>query len=172
MKNVYLTGFMGTGKTTLGEILSRKLGREFVEMDRVIEAREGKKITDIFAERGERYFRNREQEFLKELAAKTDLVVSCGGGLICHPGNLTLLKASGRIFSLKASSSTIYERIKKYTHRPLLNVVDPLKRIEELLVKREPYYQQADYAINTEQISPQEAADKIIAILKAEKTVA
>jgi len=112
MKNVYLTGFMGTGKTTVGRILAKKLNREFIETDEVIELREGSKIVDIFAKKGEGHFRELEKSLLGELSLKEDLIVSCGGGLICGEENLILLKKSGIVFSLTASAQIIYQRTK------------------------------------------------------------
>jgi len=165
MRNIYLVGFMGTGKTAIGKILAKSLGKDFVEMDEVIEQKEGRPIVDIFKDPGESHFRKLEKKLLVELSQKTDLVVSCGGGLICDDQNLKILKESGTVFNLKSSPQKIYERTKKYAHRPLLNVTDPVKQIEELLKKREPYYSQAHYTIESEEQSPQEVAQDIIKIL-------
>jgi len=165
MKNIYLVGFMGTGKTVTGKVLADKLKREFVEVDELIEQAQGKPITDIFAQEGEAHFRALEKKALKELSLKQGLVVSCGGGLICNEDNLKLLKETGWVFCLKASPGTIYERTKKYAHRPLLNVKDPLKKIEELLKQRASYYSRAHYSIDTEKVKPSVVADKIIAII-------
>jgi shikimate kinase len=92
-------------------------------------------------------------------------VVSCGGGLVCDEENLRILKETGTVFNLKASAQILYERTKKHKHRPLVNVEDPLSKIEELLKKREPYYNQAHYSIETEGIAPLEVANRIINIL-------
>jgi shikimate kinase len=165
MKNIYLVGFMGTGKTTVGKILAAKLDREFVEMDAVIESRQGSAITDIFANKGEIYFRRLESELLKELSVRENLVISCGGGLICNRGNLKLLKDSGIVVALSASVSITYERTKKYTCRPILNVENPRERIEELLKERAPYYAQAHHMIDTDNASAEKIADKIISFL-------
>jgi shikimate kinase len=165
MKNIYLVGFMGTGKTTVGKILARQLNKEFVEMDEAIEARQGKKIVDIFAFSGEPYFRKLEKELLKELSTKSDLVVSCGGGLICDEENLKMLKENGTVFNLTAKAKSIYARTKQYRNRPLLNVGSPLKKIRELLKQREPYYAQAHYRIDTDSISVKEVARRIIDIV-------
>jgi len=81
MQNIYLVGFMGTGKTAVGEILAKRLAREFIEMDAAIEEKEGSKIVDIFAKQGEAYFRSLEKALLGELSKREDLVISCGGGL-------------------------------------------------------------------------------------------
>lgn len=157
---------MGTGKTIVGRILAKKLKKSFVEMDGLIEEREERKIAEIFEIKGESYFRKSERELLLELSGKSDLVISCGGGLTCNDDNLRLMKKTGITFCLSASASTIYERTKNTAHRPLLNVDNPLKQIEELLARRLPYYRQADYLIDTEGINPEEVAEKIISLLK------
>ena len=157
---------MGTGKTTVASILARRLSKDFLEMDEIIEERRGKKISEIFAEEGQEAFRNLEHQLLKEISGKTDLLVSCGGGLICREDNLKLLKASGIIVSLTASPAIIYERVKKYTHRPLLDVLDPLSRIKELLASRQAYYELADCVIDTNSRLPEEVADDIESALR------
>ena len=167
-KNIYLVGFMGTGKTTVGKILAKKLNREFVEMDEEIEKREGKKIVDIFRLFGEPYFRKVEKEILKEIASCSNLVVSCGGGVIVDEENLKILKETGIVICLKAKPSIIYERTKKTKERPLLNVPDPLKKIKELLARRAPFYAKADYFVNTSTLTPEEVSEEIIKILKNE----
>ncbi|MCM8786703.1 MAG: shikimate kinase [Candidatus Omnitrophica bacterium] len=166
MKNIYLVGFMGTGKTTVGKFLAERIKKKFVEMDEEIEKKEGKKIVDIFKEKGEPYFRKLEKELLKELAKQSDLVVSCGGGLICDEENLEILKKSGLVINLLASPETIYERTRHSLDRPLLNVSKPLDRIKELLKKRRPFYRQAHYSIKTDTITADEVVEKIIKILK------
>ncbi|MFA5337703.1 MAG: shikimate kinase [Candidatus Omnitrophota bacterium] len=165
MKNIYLVGFMGTGKTIVGKILAGKLKLKFIEMDDTIEKEEGNPITEIFATKGEQYFRKLETSLLKKISKETNLVVSCGGGLICNEENLRMLKETGTTFNLAAEAKTIYERIKKHSHRPLLNVANPTLKIDELMHKRAQYYEQAHHTINTDEISPDEVADKIIDIL-------
>jgi shikimate kinase len=166
MKNIYLVGFMGTGKTTIAKILANKLSKKFVEMDRVIEQEEGKKVKDIFAEYGETYFRKLEKQLLDKLSSQTDLVVSCGGGLVCSEKNLKILKESGYLFSLYACPSSIFERVKNSNQRPLLNVENPLEKIGQLLRARNPYYEKAGLRVNTDKLSAQEAADYIVNLLE------
>jgi len=170
MKNIYLVGFMGTGKTYVGRILASRLKRTFIEMDETIEARQVKKIADIFAEFGEKHFRDLEHELLIELAEKQDLVVSCGGGLICHENNLKLLKSSGVMINLESSPEKIYERIKGNTQRPLLNVPNPLEKIRELFAERKVYYDQADLSVRSENETPEQVADNILEIIKSKLT--
>lgn len=165
MKNIYLVGFMGVGKTTVGKILAEKLKLRFIEMDDTIEKKENSPITEIFETKGEQYFRQLESSLLKKISKETNLVVACGGGLICNKENLKILKETGTVFNLAAQAKTIYERVKKHKHRPLLNVNNPMLRIDELIQERSQYYKQARHTINTANIAPDEVADKIIDIL-------
>lgn len=160
---------MGTGKTTVGKLLAKKLRKKFIELDAFIEKKEHKKIAKIFSDFGEGYFRKIESDALKIVSLENDFVVSCGGGLICHNNNVRILKNTGIVFNLTASSETIYNRTKNFTYRPLLNVLNPLRQIETLLKKREPYYAKAHYTITTENITPQEVAETIINILDKTK---
>lgn len=166
MKNIYLVGFMGTGKTTVGRILAEKLSKDFVEMDEVIEEKEGKRIKDIFKDHGEPYFRKLENNLLKEIILQSDLVVSCGGGVVCDQSNLKLLQDTGRVFSLFASPAVIFKRVKDSSQRPLLNVEDPLAKINELLQFRQPFYKKAGVEINTDNLSSLQVADYILRLLK------
>lgn len=156
---------MGAGKTAVGRVLAEKINKEFIEMDDIIEADEGKSIVDIFAQQGEAYFRRCEKKLLKDLSARKDLIIGCGGGLVCDPDNLTVLRDTGLVFCLKVSALAAYERTRNQAHRPILNVDNPLRTIEELVSKRAPCYDQAHYSIDTVGILPGEVADKIIDIL-------
>ncbi len=164
-KNIYIVGFMGTGKTTVGRLLAEKLGREFIEMDDEIEKREGMKIVSIFATKGEEYFRTVESEVLKDIAQKSNIVVSCGGGVVLKEENMKILKNTGIVICLRASRDTIYERTKNDSFRPLLNVTNPRRRIEELLKAREPFYSKAHHTVDTDSLSPEEVRDRILAIV-------
>lgn len=172
MNNIYLVGFMGTGKTTVAGILAGKLGLKFVEMDEEIEKRDGRLIVDIFSQSGEDYFRGLEKQVLKTIAEQKDTSVSCGGGVVINRDNLRILKESGTLICLEAAPGDIFERTRESSHRPLLNVEDPLSRIVEMLNARKPYYRQADYIIDTSGISPGEVADRIIRLLKDDKKIA
>ncbi|MCM8774268.1 MAG: shikimate kinase [Candidatus Omnitrophica bacterium] len=165
MSNIYLVGFMGTGKTIVGKLLSHRLKKQFIEMDEFIEQREKMSILKIFSQRGEGYFRKVEKEVLKEIANKNDCVVSCGGGVVIDNENMEILKRTGLVICLSADSETIYERTAKDKNRPLLNVDNPKKRIEELLKIREPFYRKSHIFIDTTNISPEEVVDKIVKVL-------
>jgi shikimate kinase len=119
MKNVALIGFMGSGKSTVGVELARRLGVRFVETDTLIEEASNKSVSRIFAEEGERAFRRRERSAIQTVTLETDQVISCGGGVTIDPRNLRLLRMSCRVVLLKADPEVLYERIKKSDSRPL-----------------------------------------------------
>ena len=168
MKNIYLVGFMATGKTCVGKELAKRFNREFFDLDDLIERKENMAIVDIFKQKGEPYFRKIEKEIVKEISLKEDLVVGCGGGAIVDKDGLAILKKSGLVICLKADANTILERTKVTTQRPLLNVQDPKGRVNDLLKKRESFYNQADYSVDTTNLEIGEVVDKIIIIIKGE----
>ncbi len=162
MRNIVLVGFMGTGKSVVGKLLAKKLNMDFVESDEMIEIREKLPIKDIFEKKGELYFRLVEKEVVKEASSRKNIVISAGGGAIADEDNLKNLKNSGIIICLKASPETILRRTKDLKTRPLLNIPDPKKQIEELLQKREVYYSKADFSIDTDNLSIDEVVAKVI----------
>jgi shikimate kinase len=166
MKNLILIGFMGTGKTTVGKVLAKRLGLRFVDMDDIIEEREGMKIPEIFEKKGEKYFRHSESKVARDIALQTGLVVAAGGGAVIDEENVKNLKSNGIMFCLFATPERIFHRTKGDTHRPLLNVSDPEEKISGLLAKRAQYYARADYRIDTSDLSANEVADKITEHLK------
>ena len=168
MKNIVLTGFMGAGKTLLSKHLSARLQREVVSTDDLIEKMEGKPITEIFREQGESYFRECEKKVVADIAQKEGVIVDCGGGIVLAAENIANLKKNGIVFYLSASPAVIYERIKDQTHRPLLQVEDPKAKIEELLEKRESFYNQADYVIDTNRDDWNQIAQEIVDIMAKE----
>jgi shikimate kinase len=148
--NLYLVGFMGTGKTTIGRAVAHRLGFHLLDSDHEIERREGKTIADIFAQEGEMAFRVMERMFVESGHPATRTVVACGGGLVVQPGMLDLLRARGVVICLHASLATVLERTSRHRHRPLLNVQDPAVRIRTLYVAREPIYKRAGTVILTD----------------------
>lgn len=148
-KNIVLLGFMGTGKTRVAQQLAKDLGREFVEMDSIIENREGITINEIFATKGESYFRKVESEVVKELAERGVLVISAGGGVVLNSDNIEKLQENGILICLDAEPEEILRRVGKEKRRPLLNVDDPLRKIKELLSFRKPYYDKIKIHIDT-----------------------
>lgn len=166
MQRIVLVGFMGTGKTVVGKQLAERLGRDFLELDEMIEKKEGCSIREIFERRGESYFRAAEKEVVKEAVRKKYVVISAGGGAIIDEENFENLKKDGFIICLKASPDIILERTKGLKSRPLLNVPDPKKKIRGLLKKRGPYYKKADFCINTDNLTVEQVAEKIITLLE------
>ncbi len=162
MKNIVLTGFMGTGKTKVGKILSDMLSYRLIDSDSIIEKEQKMSITDIFKEYGEPAFRDIEAHIIKRLSEMENVVISTGGGVVLRESNIENLRKNGVIVCLTASAEAILKRIEKNTDRPLLQVEDPLNRINELLKSREQFYRNADIIINTEGKSPQEIAEEII----------
>ncbi|MCM1127355.1 MAG: shikimate kinase [Lachnospiraceae bacterium] len=139
--NIILTGFMGSGKTSVGIRLSYALKRTMIDTDKWIEKRQEMTVSEIFDSRGEEAFREMETECLRELIKTCDnQIISAGGGLPVREENRRLLSKLGRVFYLKASPEAIYERLKNDTTRPLLQVEDPLERIKTLLKAREDNY--------------------------------
>jgi len=161
MKRIYLVGFMGTGKTAVGRFLAGKLVFQFVDLDSLIEEKEGIKIVDIFAQKGEAYFRDLESMVLKETADKEKLVFACGGGIVVRRSNTDFLEENGLTVCLDAEPEVIYERVKKSGHRPLLNVSNPKKEIESLLNTRKEFYGRIKRHIDTSCLTVEETADRI-----------
>jgi shikimate kinase len=148
--NLYLVGFMGTGKTTIGRAVSQRLGFGLLDSDHEIESQHQKLVAQIFADEGEPAFRGYEREFIEHGHPPTGQVVACGGGLVVQPGMLQLLKSKGVVVCLHASIETILRRTAGHRHRPLLNVEDPEVRIRTLYAQREPIYRNSGTVILTD----------------------
>ncbi len=165
--NIVLTGFMCTGKTSVGKLLAEKLNYQFVDTDDLIEERVGMKISDIFATYGEPYFRDVETEVVKEVAQKDNLVISTGGGVVLRKINIDELKKNGVIINLTAKPQTIYNRLKNQPGiRPLLNKPDPMKEIISLLSQREEYYKNCDLRIETDNLTVGQVVEQILSFIK------
>jgi shikimate kinase len=162
MKNIYLVGFMGTGKSSVGLHIAREIKGDFVDLDKLIEEKENKTIPEIFKEKGEPYFRGLEKKFLKDVANKKDQIIACGGGIVLDPDNIKLMKNNGTMVCLSASADVILERTRKSNHRPLLNVPDPQEAIRALLADRQKLYSEADITIDTSEISIKEVAARVL----------
>lgn len=149
--NIVLIGFMGAGKTTVSECLKDTYGMDVVEMDQVISEREGMSIPDIFASRGEEYFRNLETSLLKELQSRKNTVVSCGGGAAMREENVAEMKRNGRVVLLTVTPETVYERVKDSDDRPVLSGNKNVGYIAQLMeTRREKYEAAADVVIATD----------------------
>jgi len=162
--NIVLTGFMGTGKTAVGQALAKRLNRQFIEVDSKIEQMAGKSISDIFKDSGEIYFRELEIGAIKQAAAGKKQVIACGGGVVLNTINIDRLRETGVIINLVASPQIILKRTSGNAgSRPLLNIQQPAERIRELLKFRKPFYDRAaDLIINTSKLNIDAVADKII----------
>lgn len=148
--NIYLVGFMGTGKSAVGRALAESMGMRLIDVDHAIEREQGKSIPEIFEQEGEPHFRGLERAFIEHGHPAYGCVISCGGGLVVQPSMRALLKSKGVVVALCASPETIYERTKNNPNRPLLQVANPLERIRELLAEREEAYRDAGVQIMTD----------------------
>lgn len=169
MKNVILIGYMACGKSSISKILAKRLNCKLIDTDTYIEEKTGKKITEIFAEEGESFFRQMETDCVKELIEKyagsdaEQVVFATGGGLPVREENRSLLKKLGTVYYLKASQETIYERVKGDTTRPLLQCENPLERIGEMLAGRKAAYEEtADFCIEVDKKTKDEIAEEIL----------
>lgn len=163
-RNLVLIGFMGSGKTSLGVRLSYRLKITVEDTDKLIERREGRSISEIFASEGEAYFRQKETELLKDLCDRKQSVriYSAGGGTPMNPENRKLLKRLGTVVWLRVRPETVYERLKGDTTRPLLQCEDPLARIRELVEgRREAYASCSDIAVDVDGLDMEEIMRKI-----------
>lgn len=173
-QNIFLIGLMGAGKTTVGRALARRLNKQFIDSDHEIEARTGVSIPLIFEIEGEASFRQREAEAIRDLTAKSDIVLATGGGAVLKPENREYLKTRGTVIYLRASVNSILQRTSHDKNRPLLQTADPRQRLEQLAREREPYYLEiADFVIETGRPNVQSLVQTIIAQLEmAEKSAA
>ncbi len=170
--NVALIGFMGSGKTAVGQVLAEKLNKRFVEMDSLIEQKAGKPITQIFDQDGEIAFRQLEIELTKEVAESKNQVIACGGGIVLNKINIDRLKNEAVIVYLTASPAVIQKRTSvDKNERPLLKSSNKAVTIRELLRFRKPFYERvADIRIDTSKLDIWSVADEIIARLKDDES--
>lgn len=166
--NVALIGFMGVGKTTVGEALASKLKKRFVRTDDLVVKLSKKPIPQIFREEGESRFRELEMEVVKQVSEKDNFVIDCGGGVVLNRVNIERLRKKAKIVLLTASIETILRRVKNDdSERPLLSVPNQLERIKELLTARESFYKEsADFEIDTSDLDKNEIVDKISSMLR------
>ena len=167
MRNIVLVGFMGTGKTAVSGNIADILKIRLINTDGLIEKKAGMAIKDIFAKKGEPYFRKLEREAIKEVSKTEGSVIDAGGGVVIDASNIEELKKNGVIFCLNATPEEMLKRTEKHSHRPLLNLPDPLMQIKKILWDRREYYKRADYQIDTTGKSAGEVAKDIIAIYRS-----
>ncbi len=166
--NLYLVGFMGTGKSTMGRGAALALGFEFIDSDKEIEKAHGRSIKDIFATDGEAAFRAMEREFVENGHPANGCVVSTGGGLVTPPGMVELLRSKGVVIGLFASIETILERTARNDKRPLLNTDDRETRVRDLLALREPIYRSAGPCITSDHRDIREVVAHVVRVYKQE----
>ncbi|MFC1965401.1 shikimate kinase [Chloroflexota bacterium] len=166
--NIALIGFMGTGKTVVGQLLAEKLGRKFIELDSLIEQKAGKSIPEIFRQYGEISFRELEIELTKKVAREEYSVITCGGGIVLNKINIDRLRESSIIVYLTASPKEILKRVSiEKGQRPLLEVDNPTLTILQLLRFRKPFYERAaDITVSTSKLDINVVARRIIDKLK------
>ncbi len=162
MEHVILIGMMGAGKTTVGRIISHATGRNFIDIDQLIEKQTGMSIFEIITKHGEDYFRKIEKDVILSLSPKFPFVISTGGGSVMDNDVFNFLKSIGKIVYLKASPDVLYKRTGNVEVRPLLKEGGRLSILQDLLKKRESRYHEADIVIETDNSNPNEVAEKII----------
>lgn len=167
VRNIALTGFMAVGKSAVGRTLARKLGRRFVDLDRMIEKSEGMRVQDIFSRKGESYFRQAERQALAEVLGQEEQVIATGGGVVIDEENLRLLRERSFVVCLKAAPEVLLRRAGKSKQRPLLKGADRAQRIGELLAQREKNYAQAHVAVDTSHLTVEQVVEKILERLNA-----
>jgi shikimate kinase len=162
-KNIILTGFMGTGKSSIGTKLAERLNREFVDMDREIEKLTGMTISQLFRRYGEVRFRSEEKLMAKKLAGQSDLVIATGGGIVLDQENIQLLRDNGTVVCLVADPEEIFQRVsRKKGTRPLLKKNLTVNDIIAMLEERKPLYENAEHIVETSGRSIDSVVDDII----------
>jgi len=165
----YLSGFMASGKSTIGAMLANTLGWKFIDLDEEIEKNEKRKIRQIFSAKGEDYFRQLETEVLFDILLEDKLIISLGGGTLIKSENRNFIKRTGKLIFLKTSPGIIYKRLKNNKDRPVLlkngekqlEKETYLRRIETLMKKRNSSYSHADFIFNTDNDSIEKTVEKI-----------
>ncbi len=171
---VFLTGFMASGKSTIGPILANTLGYEFADLDKLVEARHSKSVKQIFMEDGEAYFRDAERHLLAEISTRRRHVISLGGGTLTDPGNFALIHASGVLVYLHTSPEELLKRLRHKEDRPVLTDrrgerLSPERlrsRVLELYKQRSPLYEQAHIRVPTDGHSVGVTVDAVVKKLK------
>jgi shikimate kinase len=163
LPTIIVIGFMGAGKTSVGQLVARALGREFVDTDVLVQRQARMDVNEIFQREGEEGFRRREVAAIDRAIAIPGRVIAVGGGAVLSAENRTALKQAGLLVYLRATPETLAGRLVGATDRPLLDVTDRVGRIRDLLVARGPVYETAgDLTVDTDQTSPEQAADRVV----------
>jgi shikimate kinase len=166
MSSVFLIGLMGSGKTTIGQLLAKRLQLPFVDSDHELELRTGVSVATIFEIEGETAFRQREALIIDELSRREAIVLGTGGGAILNAQTCALLRERGTVIYLHSTAETSYERVRRNRDRPLLMVSDPLQRLRQLYAVRDPIYvATAHYIIESYRDRPTAVVNEIVALL-------
>jgi shikimate kinase len=165
LTHVVLTGFMASGKSAVGRAVARRLGWGFLDLDRLIEEAEGRSIADIFEQDGEPAFRDIEHATVRALSPEQSTVLATGGGTFTNERNQVLLKELGVVVCLVSSFETTMERVRRNTKRPLASAPDAEETLRELYARRLPEYRKADVLVETEGLSIDQAASRVISMI-------
>lgn len=166
-KNIYLIGFMGSGKSTVSRRLKKLMQVQELDMDAEIVRENKMTINDMFARFGETYFRDKETEMLQKIAEGAPAIVSCGGGTVIRRENVDIMKKSGVTVLLTASPETIYSRVRHSKDRPILNGNMNVEYIASLMEKRwEAYEAACDICVATDDKNPEQIAKEILLLIK------
>jgi shikimate kinase len=168
-RNIALIGFMAVGKSAIGRTLAKKLRRRFVDLDRVIERAEGRKVREIFEHKGEAYFRQLEKQALAQVLEKNNQIIATGGGVILDDQNLQILREKALLIGLSAEMDVLLARAGDATKRPLLQGSNRRERIEDLLRQRAARYAQAHVTIDTSNLTVDQVVKKIMGMLEVGK---
>jgi len=169
-ERIFLTGFMGSGKSTVGPILARTLGYDFIDTDAAVERSTGKSINDIFRDDGEQEFRRKERRLVTDLCSRKNIVIACGGGTITDPVGYGLIQMAGITVYLKLSPDQLFARLRTKENRPLLaasgggrlNDESLHSRVWNLFLLREPYYSRADITVMAGEMEVGPIVDQIV----------
>jgi shikimate kinase len=162
-ENIVLVGFMGSGKSTVGRMLARRLHFRFLDTDKLVEERERMTIPEIFAKHGEAHFRERETAVLESLRGVQQHILATGGGIVTVPENIALLRSLGLVVLLTAHPEEIYRRVSRNSDRPLLQVEDPRKRVLDMMAERQPLYESAaHFHVDSTRLRHEDVTEKIM----------
>ncbi len=167
LPHIILVGLPGSGKTTVGQAVAKQLNRTFLDLDMEIERREGRSISQIFGEKGEGYFRQKEREVTEELTLVGNMIVAPGGGWIANPENVNLVRPPAKLVYLRVTPATALKRLgPTRMMRPLLTRPDPLGELTRLLDARKAAYEAADHVVSTELFDLQRVIEKVVDIAR------
>jgi shikimate kinase len=167
MRPVFIIGFMGAGKSTVGAMVAARLGRPFVDLDGEIERETGHTATEVFAAEGEEGFRAAERAALEAVAHRPGLVVACGGGVVTDEGSRTILRKSGSVVYLQVSSDEAIARVgSELSGRPLLRGGDPAAAAALLRLRERLYETAADIVVDTLHRTPEQVADEVVSLVE------